>query len=185
MPGAGDGSRPVARVDNGGATASAIERAPSTWPAYDQGARRFLLRRFVYRIDPTRVVVVAIAHAHRCQRTRQRKDYPDVAPAASTFVNPGTSLHSSTSTRVSLNRRGGASPPLFFLRTSLQPRDSLGVARTHCSRQERTLPTGTDARSHRFVSRLAQDSARGRRPTCVLRTRRRRNGWQEVLSIGV
>jgi hypothetical protein len=48
------------------------------------------------------------------QRTRQRKDCPDVAPAAPTLVNPGTSLHSSTSTRVSLNRRGGSSPPLFF-----------------------------------------------------------------------
>lgn len=49
--------------------ATAIERAPSTWPVYDHGARRFLLRRFpyrvVYRIESTRIVIVAVAHAHR------------------------------------------------------------------------------------------------------------------------
>lgn len=49
--------------------AAEIERAPATWPAYDHGTRRFLLRRFpysvVYRVEPTRVVIVAVAHAHR------------------------------------------------------------------------------------------------------------------------
>lgn len=49
--------------------AAAIGQAPEMWPSYDQGTRRFLLRRFpyflVYRVEPTRVVIVAIAHAHR------------------------------------------------------------------------------------------------------------------------
>ena len=49
--------------------AAAIERAPESWPQYDHGTRRFLLRRFpyflVYRIELTRVVIVAVAHAHR------------------------------------------------------------------------------------------------------------------------
>lgn len=49
--------------------AAAIERTPATWPAYDHGTRRFLLRRFpysvVYRVESTRVVIVAVAHAHR------------------------------------------------------------------------------------------------------------------------
>ncbi len=48
---------------------TAIEQAPEAWPPYDHGTRRFLLRRFpyflVYRIEPTRVVIVAVAHAHR------------------------------------------------------------------------------------------------------------------------
>jgi len=56
--------------------ASAIQLAPEAWPPYDHGTRRFLLRRFpyylVYRIEPTRVVVLAIAHAHR--RPGYRKD---------------------------------------------------------------------------------------------------------------
>lgn len=46
-----------------------IERAPRRWPTYERDTRRFLLRRFpysvVYRIEATRVAVVAIAHAHR------------------------------------------------------------------------------------------------------------------------
>jgi plasmid stabilization system protein ParE len=49
--------------------ASAIERAPATWPTYDHGTRRFLLRRFpysvIYRIEPSRIVIVAIAHGRR------------------------------------------------------------------------------------------------------------------------
>ncbi|MCH8207915.1 MAG: type II toxin-antitoxin system RelE/ParE family toxin [Nitrospinae bacterium] len=49
--------------------AAEIERAPTTWPACDHGTRRFLLRRFpyciVYRIEATRVVIVAVAHARR------------------------------------------------------------------------------------------------------------------------
>lgn len=46
-----------------------IERAPTTWPAHEHNTRRFLLRRFpysvVYRVEATRVVIVAVAHAHR------------------------------------------------------------------------------------------------------------------------
>ena len=49
--------------------AAAIEQAPAAWPPYDRGTRRFLLRRFpyflVYRLEPTRVVIVAVAHALR------------------------------------------------------------------------------------------------------------------------
>jgi toxin ParE2 len=46
-----------------------IQRTPATWPSYDHGTRRFLLKRFpysvVYRADDNRIVVVAVAHAHR------------------------------------------------------------------------------------------------------------------------
>lgn len=46
-----------------------IERAPTAWPIHEHSTRRFLLRRFpysvVYRIDATRVVIIAVAHAHR------------------------------------------------------------------------------------------------------------------------
>ena len=51
------------------AAAQAITETPNTWPAFDHGTRRFLLRRYpyslVYRVEPTRLVVVAVAHAHR------------------------------------------------------------------------------------------------------------------------
>ena len=47
----------------------AIERLPDAWPAYDNGTHRYLLRRYpfsvVYRIEPSRILVVAVAHAHR------------------------------------------------------------------------------------------------------------------------
>ncbi len=46
-----------------------IQRAPGTWPAYEYDTRRFLLARFpfsiVYRVEPNRLVVVAVSHAHR------------------------------------------------------------------------------------------------------------------------
>jgi plasmid stabilization system protein ParE len=49
--------------------ASAIERAPSTWPTHHHGTRRFLLRRFpysvIYRIEPAKIVIVAVAHGRR------------------------------------------------------------------------------------------------------------------------
>jgi len=48
---------------------AAIEEAPGAWPPYEHGTRRFLLRRFpyfvVYRTEPTRVVIIAVAHAHQ------------------------------------------------------------------------------------------------------------------------
>lgn len=51
------------------AAESAIVRLPEAWPPFDHGTRRYLLRRFpfsvVYRIEPTRIVVVAVAHASR------------------------------------------------------------------------------------------------------------------------
>ena len=47
----------------------AITETPHTWPAYDHGTRRFLLRRYpyslIYRVEPARLVIVAVAHAHR------------------------------------------------------------------------------------------------------------------------
>ncbi|HEV8132341.1 MAG TPA: type II toxin-antitoxin system RelE/ParE family toxin [Acidobacteriota bacterium] len=49
--------------------AAQIENSPTTWPIHEHNTRRFLLRRFpysvVYRVDATRVVIVAVAHAHR------------------------------------------------------------------------------------------------------------------------
>ncbi len=46
-----------------------IAEAPHRWPAYFHGTRRVRLTRFpylvAYREDPTRILVVAIAHAKR------------------------------------------------------------------------------------------------------------------------
>lgn len=60
--------------------AEAVQQAPEAWPPYDHGTRRFLLRRFpyflVYRVEPTRVVIVAVAHAHR--RPGYWKDRPGI-----------------------------------------------------------------------------------------------------------
>lgn len=48
---------------------AAIETHPEAWPPYDHGTRRYLLRRYpfsvVYRIEPARILIVAVAHAHR------------------------------------------------------------------------------------------------------------------------
>jgi plasmid stabilization system protein ParE len=48
---------------------AAIQHTPATWPSFDHGTRRFLLKRFpysvVYRADDQRIVIVAVAHAHR------------------------------------------------------------------------------------------------------------------------
>ena len=46
-----------------------IAEAPSRWPEYLEGTRRYVMRRFpylvVYRVMLDRVQVVAIAHGHR------------------------------------------------------------------------------------------------------------------------
>jgi hypothetical protein len=46
-----------------------VEQFPRLWPVYDGEYRRYLLKRFpyglVYRIDVTRVFIVAVAHLHR------------------------------------------------------------------------------------------------------------------------
>lgn len=51
------------------AAAQAITEKPDTWPAYGQGTRRYLLRRYpyslIYRVETARLVIVAVAHAHR------------------------------------------------------------------------------------------------------------------------
>jgi plasmid stabilization system protein ParE len=48
---------------------SAIGRLPEAWPPFDHGTRRYLLRRFpfsvVYRVEPERIVIVAVAHGRR------------------------------------------------------------------------------------------------------------------------
>jgi len=48
---------------------SAIHMLPNAWPPYDHGTRRYLLRRYpfgvVYRVERTRVLIVAVAHGHR------------------------------------------------------------------------------------------------------------------------
>jgi toxin ParE1/3/4 len=48
---------------------SAIHTLPHAWPPYDHGTRRYLLRRYpfgvVYRIERTRILIVAVAHGHR------------------------------------------------------------------------------------------------------------------------
>jgi plasmid stabilization system protein ParE len=46
-----------------------IASKPLTWPSYDHNTRRFLLRRFpysvVYRVSAAKILIVAVAHAHR------------------------------------------------------------------------------------------------------------------------
>ena len=48
---------------------SAIRDLPNAWPPYEHGTRRFLMRRYpfgvVYRVERTRIVIVAVAHGHR------------------------------------------------------------------------------------------------------------------------
>lgn len=48
---------------------SAIHTLPNAWPPYDYGTRRYLLRRYpfgvIYRIEPERILIVAVAHGHR------------------------------------------------------------------------------------------------------------------------
>ena len=52
---------------------AAIHDQPDAWPAFDHGTRRYLLRRFpfsvVYRIETSRILIVAVAHG------RRRPDY--------------------------------------------------------------------------------------------------------------
>jgi plasmid stabilization system protein ParE len=59
----------VAFSDEIDAAESAIARLPEAWPPFDWGTRRYLLRRFpfsvVYRVESDRVLIVAVAHAHR------------------------------------------------------------------------------------------------------------------------
>lgn len=48
---------------------SAIHMLPNAWHPYDHGTRRYLLRRYpfgvVYRVERTRILIVAVAHGHR------------------------------------------------------------------------------------------------------------------------
>jgi plasmid stabilization system protein ParE len=48
---------------------AAIEHNPEAWPPYDHGTRHYLLRRYpfsvVYRIEETRILIVAVAHGNR------------------------------------------------------------------------------------------------------------------------
>jgi plasmid stabilization system protein ParE len=48
---------------------AAIAEFPEAWPPFDHGTRRYMLRRYpfnvVYRMEPRRILIVAVAHAHR------------------------------------------------------------------------------------------------------------------------
>ena len=48
---------------------AAIEQNPEAWPAYDHGTRHYLPGRYpfsvVYRVEATRILIVAVAHGHR------------------------------------------------------------------------------------------------------------------------
>ena len=47
----------------------AIRELPQAWPPSNHGTRRYLLRRYpfgiVYRVESTRILIIAIAHGHR------------------------------------------------------------------------------------------------------------------------
>jgi plasmid stabilization system protein ParE len=49
--------------------AESIQRNPHTWPRFAHQTRRFLLKHFpysvVYSVKPDRIVIIAVAHAHR------------------------------------------------------------------------------------------------------------------------
>lgn len=51
------------------AAEEAIAEFPDAWPSFENGTRRYLLRRYpfsiVYRIESRRILIVAVAHAHR------------------------------------------------------------------------------------------------------------------------
>lgn len=51
------------------AAVALVAELPEAWPAYHLGTRRLLLRRYpfalVYRIDGSRIEVVAVAHLRR------------------------------------------------------------------------------------------------------------------------
>jgi plasmid stabilization system protein ParE len=51
------------------AAMAAIEQNPNAWPVHDYGTRHYLLRRYpfrvVYRVEVSRILIVAVAHAHR------------------------------------------------------------------------------------------------------------------------
>jgi plasmid stabilization system protein ParE len=51
------------------AAESEISEFPEAWPAFERGTRRYLLRRYpfslIYQIQPSRIVIIAVAHAHR------------------------------------------------------------------------------------------------------------------------
>jgi plasmid stabilization system protein ParE len=59
----------VAFSDELDAAESAIARLPDVGPRFDDGTRRYLLRRFpfsvIYRVESRRVLIVAVAHGHR------------------------------------------------------------------------------------------------------------------------
>ncbi|MBK5255382.1 MAG: type II toxin-antitoxin system RelE/ParE family toxin [Vicinamibacteria bacterium] len=56
-------------ADEIGVAASAIQRLPTAWPPFEQGTRRYLLRRYPFsvvdRVERTRILIVAVAHGHR------------------------------------------------------------------------------------------------------------------------
>ena len=51
------------------AAEAAIIQQPEAWPQFHYGTRRYLLRRFpfsiIYRIEPNRLLILAVAHGHR------------------------------------------------------------------------------------------------------------------------
>jgi plasmid stabilization system protein ParE len=51
------------------AAVAAIQQSPEAWPPFEHGTRRYLLRRYpfsvIYRVEPGRILIVAVAHGHR------------------------------------------------------------------------------------------------------------------------
>ena len=47
----------------------AIQNSPETWPYYQHGTRRYLLRRYpfgvIYKVERSRILIVAVAHGRR------------------------------------------------------------------------------------------------------------------------
>jgi hypothetical protein len=59
----------VASSDETDEAEVSISKLPDAYPQFDHGTRRYLLRRvpfsLVYRVEQTRIVIVAVAHGRR------------------------------------------------------------------------------------------------------------------------
>lgn len=63
------GSAATGFADEVDSAVEAIEQNPEAWPRFDHDTRPYLLRRYpfsvVYRLEATRILIVAVAHGHR------------------------------------------------------------------------------------------------------------------------
>lgn len=95
------------------AAEAAITRLPNAWPQHDHGTRRYLLRRYpfsvVYRVEPDRILIVAVAHAVDGQATG-RNAYEACLTGAGADARPSRSRPPCARARCYRYSRGAAQP---------------------------------------------------------------------------